>query len=67
MIGELKPCPFCGEYLPQFVFSYNPYTMKREETCYLQCMFCGCRTKVCNNRALATDAWNRRASDEQIH
>lgn len=64
-MDELKSCPFCGEYLPQFVFSYNPYTMKREEKCYLQCVFCGCRTKVCDNRSLAIDAWNRRTNDER--
>ena len=66
-MDELKPCPFCGEYLPQFVFSYNPYTMKREENCYLQCVFCGCRTKVCDNRFLAIEAWNRRMNNAEIH
>lgn len=59
---ELKPCPFCGRE-GRIIFVYGlfvPYC--KNESCILYTL------DVCyDTKKKAIEAWNRRASDEQIH
>lgn len=60
---KLKPCPFCGST------SVRKVTAPLRKTQMFICNYCG--ADVCFYGAeyepKATEAWNRRADDEQIH
>ena len=59
---ELKPCPFCGRdgRIIRVYGYFVPYCTN--ESCILY------KIDVCyDTKEKAIEAWNRRASDEQIH
>ena len=64
-MGNLKPCPFCGEVATQ-IFSINPEV---SGTYVYGCCTIGCSGNALNRKwryktdKEAREAWNRRASD----
>lgn len=60
-IGELEPCPFCGEGLVDFIgYGSGVYAVA--------CHGCGAQTKFHRRKRDAAEAWNRRArSSPQVN
>lgn len=54
---ELKPCPFCGCGAEMIVRGDDRYTAR--------CRSCFCGTGEYKDPGRASEAWNRRADDEQ--
>ena len=54
---ELKPCPFCGCGAEMFVRGDDRYTAR--------CRSCFCGTGEYKDPGRASEAWNRRADNEQ--
>jgi Lar family restriction alleviation protein len=67
MKNDLKPCPFCGGAAQ---LTHNAYGVAMNGS-YVLCPGCGCTTKTFGistayaSDEKATEAWNRRADDEQ--
>lgn len=60
---ELKPCPFCGENGSVTFNTVNGFVpFCTNDNCLLNELDIGFDTE-----GEAVEAWNRRASDEQIH
>ena len=54
---KLKPCPFCGCGAEMFVRGDDRYTAR--------CRSCFCGTGEYKDPRRASEAWNRRADNEQ--
>ena len=50
-----KPCPFCSSI--SLVLDYD------NDSYFVVCTHCGCRTANCNTKENALNAWNRRPND----
>jgi Lar family restriction alleviation protein len=61
-MGELKPCPFCGDKgEPEIIEVQQP---GRLVPSYLvECLVCGAMTYPTLDRERAAKDWNRRAGD----
>lgn len=62
MTGELKPCPFCGcdVNCRSWTFKYDPYDKSMQ---YIECPWCGIRTRSVNNEYELISMWNERVNE----
>ena len=70
-MSELKPCPFCGEQ--NLSISMACWSIAQEDDklqwvdyWYVVCGKCGTKSYQYGTETLAAEAWNRRASDENV-
>ena len=61
MTEDLKPCPFCGsEDLTMDYKDVSSHDIYTDFRYFVKCEVCGCRSKKCKSKDIATVRWNRR-------
>lgn len=61
-MAKLKPCPFCGDEIP---FGGHVFGRDGSERFGVWCTECSIRIER-NSMSEAIEAWNRRATDEEL-
>lgn len=60
-IMDLKPCPFCGCDVNNrsWTYKYDPSDSNMQ---YIECPWCGIRTRAMNNEYELISMWNERVN-----
>lgn len=57
-VGELLPCPFCGQPGPEVVTNLSEL--------WVECRRCKCRGPQCGTKSFSIESWNRRTAEREL-